>query len=320
MSGIIAGGLSQAAANTAYLAKGDEIFQRPPVGPWALFSDVVPCEGQFLELDTIGPSPIVRELVGSRRFGALRAYAKRQRVTPYSTDALELSRLQVEKDVNGSVTRRLNDYLSSSANFWDKATTDALLANPTGIDGVALISASHPFGFGGNWSNNAAAALSPSTFASGIAAMSALQLENGEPAGFYPTHLMVGPKNEKMARDLCTNPLRPFPIAATGLEAYASAVAATAIQNGWFQGSIEVVVNKRMVGATNELGWLLMDLSRPGVRPMIVGEAMAPRAVVVDDPGSEPMLQRSNYAYYVEGYAAISGYAPHGIYGTMTGS
>ena len=263
MSGIIAGGLAQSAANTAYLAKGDEIFQRPPVGAWALFSDVVPCEGQFLELDTIGPSPIVRELVGSRRFGALRAYAKRQRVAAYSTDALELSRLQVAKDVNGSVTRRLNDYLSASANFWDKATTDALLANPVGIDGVALISSSHPYGFGANWSNNA--------------------------------------------------------VAATGLEAYSTVVAATAIQNGWFQGSIEVVVNKRMVG-TNANGWLLMDLSRPGVRPIIVGEAMAPRAVVVDDPGSEPMLQRSNYAYYVEGYAAISGYAPHCIYGTMTGS
>ena len=319
MSGIIAGQLSQAAANTAYLAKGDEIFQRPPEGPWALYSDVVPVDGQFLELDTIGPSPIVRELVGSRRFGALRAYAKRTRVTPYSTDALELSRLQVEKDVNGSVTRRLNDYLSASANFWDKAVTDTLLGNPTGIDGVALISSSHPYGFGGTWSNNAGAALSPSTFASGISAMSSLQLENGEPASFYPTHLMVGPALEKMARDLCTNPLRPFPIAATGLEAYSTAVAATAIQNGWFQGSIEVVVNKRMV-STYANGWLLMDLSRPGVRPMIVGEAMAPRAVVVDDPGSEPMLQRSNYAYYVEGYAAISGYAPHCVYGTMTGS
>ena len=187
------------------------------------------------------------------------------------------------------------------------------------IDGVALISSSHPYGFGANWSNNAGAALSPSTFASGISAMSGLQLENGEPAGFYPTHLMVGPALEKMARDLCTNPLRPFPVSASGVEAYSTAVAATAIQNGWFQGSIEVVVNKRMVGS-NANGWLLMDLSRPGVRPMIVGEAMAPRAVVVDDPGSEPMLQRSNYAYYVEGYAAISGYAPHCIYGTMTGS
>ena len=319
MSGIIAGGLAQSAANTAYLAKGDEIFQRPPVGPWALFSDVVPCEGQFLELDTIGPSPIVRELVGSRRFSALRAYARRTRVAAYSTDALELSRLQVEKDVNGSVTRRLNDYLSASANFWDKIATDTLLGNPTGIDGVALISSSHPYGFDANWSNNAGAALSPSTFASGISAMSGLQLENGEPAGFYPTHLMVGPALEKMARDLCTNPLRPFPVSASGVEAYSSAVAATAIQNGWFQGSIEVVVNKRMV-STYANGWLLMDLSRPGVRPLIVGEAMAPRAVVVDNPASEPMLQRSNYAYYVEGYAAISGYAPHCVYGTMTGS
>ena len=103
MSGIIAGGLAQSAANTAYLAKGDEIFQRPPVGAWALFSDVVPCEGQFLELDTIGPSPIVRELVGSRRFGALRAYAKRTRVTPYSTDALELSRLQIPYQITSGV-------------------------------------------------------------------------------------------------------------------------------------------------------------------------------------------------------------------------
>ena len=312
--GAIAGQLSQAAANTAYLAKGAEIFANSLEGPWSVFTDVAPCDGQALEIDVLGASPIIRQLVGSRRFGSFRAFGHRIKVSEYSTDAIELARLQVDLDKAGIMSKKLSDYLAQSANFWDKSVTDAFIANPKGFDGVALISTAHPFGYAGNWSNDAAAALSPDAFNTGIAAMSSLRLENGEPAGFYPTHLMVGPKNRKMAHDLCTAALRPFPITASGVEGYSSALAPTAIPN-WMAGQLQVIVNPRLVGTTTEDMWFLMDLSRPGVRPMILGEAIAPSAVVVDDPQSEPVTQRAAYQYYVGGAAAIGGFAPHCIYG-----
>jgi phage major head subunit gpT-like protein len=318
MAGVIAGGLAQEAANTAFLAKADEIFNRPTEGLFSTFTDVVPCDGQSLEVDAMGPSPAVAELVGSRVYSGLRAYARRVPAKMYSTKALRLSRLQVENDKSGILAKRLQDYLSGAANFWDKPVTDELLANNTCIDGVDLISASHPHGVdGATWSNFANGALSPDSFNVGIYTMSGLRLENGEPAGIFPTHLMVGPKLRKIAFDLCENQLRPFPMAATGLEAYASALAPAAIGN-WMAGKIQVIINPRMVGDYDD-GWFLMDLSKPGIRPMLLGEAIAPSGVVVDAPGSSPRLDSASNDYYCEGAAAITAYIPHVIYGDVDG-
>lgn len=310
----IAGKIKQNAANTVYLAKGEEVFNRPKTGDWTLWTEQTSgVDGKTLEIDTIGPSPIVRELLGSRRYASLRAYAHSIRVKPYSTDALELSRADVELDKQGSITKRLVDYLNANANFWEKIATDVLLSNPIGVDNVALLSDSHPYGSGGAvWDNNTSDALSPNSFQAGITAMSGLLLENGEPAMMYPTHLVVGPSNEKMAKEL-TMAMRPFPIAATGLEAYSSVLAATTIEN-YVAGQITPVISRRLVG-TYANTWYLMDLSKPGVRPVILGEAIAPMAVSVTDPQSEPMLSRSKYAYYVEAYGAVGGFMPHCIYG-----
>lgn len=315
----IAGQLSLEAANTAFLAKADEVFSGAPEGPWAMLTEVVPCDGQTLEIDAMGPTPAVLEIVGSRRFGSLRAYARREAVKNYGPPALEFSRLQIEKDKTGLLNRRLQNYVSSVGQFWDKPVMDKFLANPTGLDGVALLSASHPYASGGGtWDNKVEEGLSPSAFATGIAAMASLLLENGEPGGFYPTHLIVGPSNQKLAFDLCQNAQRVVPISASGVEAYSSALAAASVPN-WIAGQITPVISSRMVG-TYASGWLLMDLSRAGVRPMILGEAIAPSAFIANEPGSEPMLQRSSIAYYIEGYGAPGGFLPHCIYGSMTGS
>lgn len=313
----IANGLSQAAANTAFLAKGDELFNRPADALYGRFTESVPCDGQFLELDAVGPSPAVIKIIGSRRFASLRAYAHRAPVERWGPDAIELSRLQVERNRNGEITRRLNDYLSAVSNFFEKPATDKLLSNPVGIDGVSLLNDAHPYAYGGGtFDNKTTSALDPSTFEAGITAMSSLRLESGEPAGFYPSVLMVGPKLRKTAMELCKNPLRPVPLSAAGVEAYSSAVAGVAVQNGW-AGDIEPVINPRFIG-TNEDDWLLMDL-RPGKpRPIVIGEALAPMAVVVDNPQSQAMVERSVYQYYVEAQAAVMGYAPFGLYGKLT--
>ncbi len=316
MSGGLAGSVSQSAATTAFLAKGDEIFNRSKESTYGIFADTVQCDGEFLELDTVGPPPQIEEIVGSRVFSALRLYSRRDRVKRFGPAALEISRLVVEKNKNGSITKRLTDYLGTGS-FMEKPVWDALLSNPVGIDGVALLHDSHPYAAAGlTWDNKVTTALSPDTFNTGIAAMASFRFETGAPAGFYPTHLFVGPDNEKMARDLCENPLRPFPIAATGLEAYASAVSATAIGNQ-FAGRIQAVVCPRFVDGTNAASWLLMDLSKPGVRPIIIGEALAPMAVAVTDPQAECMVYRSSYQYYAEAQASIGGFCPYGVYGRI---
>ncbi len=315
-----AGSNAQEALNTSFFAVGEEVFSKRGDSTYGLISHTVPADAKWFELDALGATGIVRELVGSRRFSNLRAYARRVRVKPYSTDALEIPILDIELDKSGLLASKLAAYAQSVSNFFEKPVLDEVLSNPTCIDGVTLIHGSHPYAYGGGtWSNDAAAALTPDTFNTGIKLMTSLLLENGEPANFFPTHLYCGPANRKMAFDLCENGMRPFPMAATGLEAYASALAPAAIEN-WMKGKITPVIEPRFANGTNDTGWYLMDLSRPGCRPMAVGEGRAPRAQVADDPGCEPRLNRASNAYYVEGAAGVTGFMPHCIYGTHDGS
>lgn len=316
MSAIV-GGVLQQAANTAYLALGDEIFNRATPGFWKEMTYEVPVDGQYLEMDTLGPSPIVRELVNTARYASLRAYARRERVRVWDTDHLRIPALQVKHDKSGAVTRRLTDYLNASANFYEKPVMDStsgLLSNPVCIDGVSLLNDTHAYGSAGaTWDNLSTAALDPSLFATQVALMANQALENGEPAGFYPSHLLIGAAQEKMGRDLVENPLRPFPMAATGLEAYSSALAPAAIGN-WMEGRMQLVISARITG--NQ--WFLMDLKRPGVRPMVIGMADAPQAVVVEDPGARSMIDADAFEYYVRARFAVGGFAPQCIAGSVT--
>jgi phage major head subunit gpT-like protein len=316
----IAGSNAQEALNTAFLAVGEEMFSKRGDSTYGLISMSVPAVGMHFELDALGATGIVRELVGSRRFANLRAYSRRVKVKTYAADALEIPILNIETDKSGLLAAKLAAYAQSASNFFEKPVIDEFLSNPVGIDGVALIGTTHPYANGGGtWSNDAAAALTPDSFNTAIKNMTSLFLENGEPAGFFPTHLYCGPALRKMAFDLCESDTRPMPLAATGLEAYASAVAATNLPN-WMKGKIQVVIEPRFANGTNDTGWVLMDLSRPGCRPMAVGEARAPGSVIVDDPGSEPRLHRASNAYYVEGAMGVAGFMPHCIHGSLDGA
>lgn len=310
------GSLAQSGANTDFLAIGQEIFDRPPEGPFTAFTEVLPCDGLSLEIDGLGPSMAVEELLGSRVFENVRAYAKRIEVKPYSV-AMTLPRLRVEKDKTGQVQKRLRDFLNANASFWDKVATDVFLTNPTGIDGTALLSNSHPWGAsGGTWDNLGGGAISSSELRAAWEAMTSLTNEKGEPMYLRPTHLMVGPAYEQEALDL-VGAMRAIPYNSSGApDATSSVVAAVTLEN-WLKGRLQVIVNPRFVGSAYDESWLLMDLSKPGVKPIVMGEAIRPQPFVVDasQPGADPMLNRSEYAYYVEGAAAVGGFIPHCCFG-----
>lgn len=315
----MAGAIGQVAANTEFLAIGNEIFNKRPGGAWSMLAKTVSISGQSLELDAIGPSPAVRKMLGSRVFNGLRAYAKSTPAVEYSASGLELKRVLVENDKSGIVRGRLADYLGGvGADFFEKPVIDLLLSNPLGIDQTALFSATHPYGAdGGTWDNITSGGLDQTELEGGIVAMRGLRFENGEPAGFFPTHLVVGPALEREALDL-TGADRMMPVSNAGApDATSSVVAAVTIKN-WIGGRIDVMVVDRFADGTHDSDWLIADLSKPNIRPIVVGEAIPAQAVVVDNPQSTVMVERACYQYYVGGNAAISGYAPQCVYGKMT--
>lgn len=298
-------------ANTIYQAKGEEIFSRPQEGLFQLFTDEQPLQGQALALELFGVSPSVKELVGSRTWGSLREYLATARVKTFTAGELELPKSAVDGDATGALAKRLTDNLAVGPFFWDKVACDLLLSNPNGIDLVPLISDSHPYGPGGtNWDNKTTDALDATSFAAAMKAMKGLKGENGESLGVKPTHLMVGTALEPKALEI-TGASRPL-FAGTSGEATSSILAVTTIENV-YRGSVIVVVNPRM----SDTDWLLMDLSKAGVRPIAMGVQSPPRAVAVTDPQSEPVVNRSMYRYYMEGAAALAGFVPHVIYGRL---
>jgi len=310
----IAGQLAGASANTEYLNYGQQIFDRPFGGLFSLFTQVLPCDGRALELDAIGPSSEAEEMLGSRVWTGFREYAKRAEVKPYSIKGVSLRRDRVEKDPTGAMAARLRDFLDGARDFWDKPVTDLLISNPTGIDGVALLSASHPHGpDGATWDNVTSSALSQTELKAGWVAMTSLRNERGAPMGIMPTHLMVGPKYYREALDL-TGSARPVPISTAGAVDATSGVQSAVLQENWLKGQLQVILNPRLVGTTTEDAWFLMDLSK-SVRPIVAGEAIKPAAFVATDANSDGMQNLSQYRYWVEGYAAIGGGVPHVIYG-----
>ncbi len=312
----IAGGIRLEAAVSSYLALGAEVFAGGGVSLASIISRRVPCDGEYLEIDSLGAIPAVQEIVGSRRWGNVRAYVNRARVKRYGPDGLTFPILKIVNDRTGLVSIEIANYLRANADFMERPIWDFLITNPTGIDGVSILNDSHPYAYGGGtWDNKTTNALSPSEFATGIEAMEGLRLENGEPAGYYPDTLMVGPSNRKMAIDLCGTD-RVVPIAATGLEAYSSALAAAAKTN-WIQETpIKVVVNPRFVGSYST-NWLLLDTKKEQARPIIVGDAMPPQAIAITDPQSTGMADRSEARFYAEGQSALMGGVPFGIYGLL---
>lgn len=302
---VIAGIVKLEAARTAFEALGQQVFSGSREGAWQLFTRTVGVNAPNLQINALGAVPAVVEQVGSREFGSVRAYSNTAPVKRFGPQGLEISAIDVELDNTGLIGQMLADYVRSAPSFWDKTICEFLFSNPTSLDGGALFSATHPYGpASGTWSNLTTNALSPAEFFTGVSTMAGLRLENSEPAGFYPDTLMVGPSNQKMAFDL-TSSDRVVPIAATGLEAYASAVAAAAKSN-WANTKISYVVNPRMVG-TYASYWYLFDTKNQQALPIVFGEAKAPATYTVVNPESEGMVDRSACRFYAEGWSALLG-------------
>lgn len=309
----VAGGVKLEAATTAFFTAADTVFKNGGLTPLgSLISERRPCNGTAFEVDALGPVPAVEEIVGTRQWANLRAYVNHVAVKKYGPKGLIFRIIDIENDPTGMISQKLSDYLGQTADYLEAPLWSFFFGNPTCIDTSALFATTHGYGAAGaTWSNKSTNALSPAEFFTGISSMAALVYENNEPAGYYPDVLMVGPSNEKMADDLC-GPDRIVPIAATGLEAYSSAIAA-ATKSNFISGRMKVVVNPRAIGTYDDY-WYLLDTKRPAP-PVWVGDAQPMKAYAITDPGSSAMINSSSAVFYAEAYNALMGGIPYGCYG-----
>ncbi len=305
----IAGSIKLEAARTTFLALADGVFAGLKTVESTSFTRTAPVSGMFLEVNALGATGKVAEIIGTRTYQALRAYANRVRVKRWGPPALRLQAMEIDADTDGLVGSKLAEYMSTVEAFHEDPLFDTLLGNPTCLDGGALFSATHSYGAaGGTWSNLGGGVLSPSTFFTSFAAGTSLLLETGKSAGVRFDTLMAGGQNEKMLDDL-TSSDRVVPIAATGLEAYTSAVAAAAKSN-WANAKVAPVLATRITGTSKDQSWFLFDTRNDSGKPIVLGQKRAPFAEAIVDPTSKPMAQDGNAEFYVEGWAAIAGGFP----------
>jgi len=310
----IANMLKLEAARTTFDALAAEAFGSDRTNRYGVFTRTAPCNGEYFEIDAMGATPAVQEIVGSRRWGSLRAYANRVRVKRWGPDGIELPIIKINNDPNGLIEMQLRTYMTQVSAFYEKPVTDFLLSNPTCIDGGALLSDTHSFGASAGTWDNLGAALTPSQWFTAISTMEALQLENGEPAGVYPDVIMYAPSLRKMALDLVSQD-RVVPVGTGGTEVYTGALAVAARSNFIQDTPIRAVVNPRFVGTGYTASWFLLDSRLEARRPIVVGEAIAPTAQIIIDPASPAMIDRSAAQAYIEAQAALAGAVPLAIYG-----
>jgi phage major head subunit gpT-like protein len=304
------------AAGTTFETKFLELFENGDPGTYQLFTEKVSASSEVIEVDVLGAMPVVREWVGPKVYWPRRLYTQTVRMKPWEA-SFDMPRSKVIFDKTGFVARAINGFLSNLS-IYDKIVTDLLISNPTGYDGVALLSASHPHGpAGATQSNLTNVALSPGAVETAMQAGEELRDENSEPMGVFYDTLMVGPKNRSMAfeiagvdRKVAVDNDGVFHKAG-GSPTADSVVSGFAMSNVW-AGKFNVVINPRYVGAADDY-WDLLVTNGPA-KPIVLYEGEAPHSVSQTEMTSEKRFNQNLFAYSVEAYAVPAAGAWQMIY------
>lgn len=275
------------AANTTFDELMADLFVAMKTGTHQYYAHTYKSDSETLQLDMLGPTPVMEKVGQAARIEKfLRHYKYDIGIETYSADVW-LERTLVQYDKTGSIGRRMANFADNQPNFYDKLALACLIANPTGYDGVSLLSASHPHAdAGGVWANTTTNALNELNYLSAIETAEDITLENGEPAMVNFTHLLCGPKNKKTARRLLQADQRVAAYDHQGKVVDEMGDSNVAIQN-IYRGELDVIVDRRLRGGTYDYYWYLLDASRGAVKPIIIKENMAPQATTrqnAEDP------------------------------------
>lgn len=285
-------------AAAMFHAKAEDVLSKRPPGPWQLFANVQSTSSITNTINVLESSMVPRKWIGEKEYTDFYASSLSCTVESYEA-SFKIRRLNLTSDNLGMIGRGIDALLSDGGQLYDKVLHDVLVSNPTGYDGVALFSTSHPRGpSGGNQSNITTTALSFANHKAIMTAGASLRTSRSEPMGIGYTHLVVGPKNEFLAREICqANTRLQLATAAGALDPAASGVAAASIPNV-YAGSLTVVVDPRLVGDYDDYCYYI-DASKSS-KLIEAFELRAPMAVTATEWTSSARMSHDEYLMSVE--------------------
>jgi phage major head subunit gpT-like protein len=276
-------------------------------GAWSRVARRVSADGIAHQTIIAGATPAWSEWVGEKDFGGFRKYA---RTTPLKTyhKSIELKRADVVYDKDGSTAAALNTLVRDFDDLYDKLVFDKLSANPTGVDGAALLSATHPFGSSTTWDNLTSTALSFSEFDAMYEDMINLKNEFGDPLNLRPRVLVVACDIQREAREIVGAMDRPVSVSTAG--AMNGAAGATGITNIYKGDNFELIITPRFTSGQ----WVMIDPDFPPIKLAVWRE---PEPIIVDDMTADQRVRKDVFLYGAEADIAADGEQPWGIAGKL---
>lgn len=301
------------AARTRFIAQAGDIFSGPLPGTWNLIADRLDAPDGKVTLLDAGPSRGMRRWVGEKQFGAFRLYDKSIKTEPNEA-SFEIRRTDLSRDSIGVINKRIDTFITDQSDEFDYEVWDSLLSNPTGIDGVALLANSHPFGNGGTWDNLTGDALSHSAYVTAKSFGLSLKHEHGRFLKIRYTDLFVGPDLEHTAKEIVGADRTK---AVDAADAESGTRIGVTTKSNVYQGDVNVHVIEHFANGTNDTDWLLMDLSKP-VKPMAIAVERDLEMIEQMAMDAEQRFLRDVFRASVEGDYAADGQYPHVIYGLLS--
>lgn len=295
----IAAGL--ATVNTNFVVGWQDFMMAAMPGVYQEYTEVIKTDTRTTELHMLANFPVMEELQGARVDKALRHYSQSMKFVTFYAQ-MPVKRYDLAYDKIGLVQRAINQFFGQQKSAYDSLANTKWVSNsdagPTCYDGQYLFSASHPHGAAGATQSNlsTSTSLSHTNLVAVERAMSLLRYENGEPMNITPSHIEVGPYLKVRLAELLSADRVQTATAASVYDAGASAVAAGTRSSYW-NGKLTAIVNPRHDG----YDWTVMDLTKPGVRPLILQEARFPEPVIVDEMTADRRMSHDEFVYSIEG-------------------
>lgn len=296
------------AFNTSYIDMFEEFFGGPAPGVWNVFTEEVPVDDDRFEIPLIESLSVIRKWEGAKVVNGLRAFAQSLDMVEWEhTWGVERRHIDYDKlDIAG---KKLRGAMQESAmESKDKIIFDELVsasgAGPTGIDGVALFSASHPLADASTQSNLTTSALSFDQYDALQLAAGGLKKYNGEPANVAYDTLVVGPKNRRIALEIAGGETAGQWVKSNGAFDYRGTTSGGTDVVGAipgvnvFQGEVDVIVWNRLTGTYDDY-YYMIDSSKP-VKPMLLGVHRDFVDVSIDSIDSIPRFIDGRYLFGVE--------------------
>jgi phage major head subunit gpT-like protein len=303
-------------ARTRFEAVSSQLFNGDVGGSWGAFTmERTLTEGGSYALIDTGQTGIMRQWIGDKQYDSFRLYRKDVQVVPYEK-TFKLQRRELIEDTTDAIQQKIDSFVAAQAQVFDYKVWEKFLTNPTGIDGAALISDTHPFGSSTTWDNKTTDALTYASYNAGRVAMRSLKGEAGRFMGVRPTHLFVGPALERLAKEI-TGADRPVVYTTAGAEAASGTANSAIVRTNVFQGDVQVVIVEHFANGTNDNDWVLLDASK-GVMPMCLVRQRDLESIEQTDMTSPKRFENDAFVWSVEADFGVDGAYPHVIYGKLS--